>query len=587
MGNKTHKGDVPQIEESDLDKYPSFTFASITFSDGTKIELEPTDVVVLVGPNNSGKSVALRELEEHIAGTSKAIVIKSVEPLKVGTQEEFGIFIDKHTQVKIEGINRIYSGVGFSWSGNDHPKIYWPNRIKRFRSLFCMRISTETRISASDPAALINFLEDPISHPIHMLYEDDQLEEKVSKYFRSAFGEDLILFRSGGSKIPLFVGDTPPLHAGEDRISKSYVKRVRDSTVPLHEQGDGMRSFASVILHTLAAITPSVLLLDEPEAFLHPPQARLLGEIIAKEKSSRAQLFVATHSPDVLHGLINVAPEHLHVLRIQRDGNVNRVKELDKEHVKQISVDPLMKYSSVLSGVFHDRVIICESDSDCMFYSSILDIPEVHGERQPDVLFVHGNGKDRMAKLTKTLVDLDVPVDVIADIDILRVDDVFKRIIIALGGDWCSIQPVAHQVKNAIEQNKSRLTVDEIKNTIMEIFKNEPSGDELTREKRSEIEKIFRKDTSWDTIKHAGESAIPAGQATQKFQKLQRLCKQMGLWIPPVGELEGFCKAVGGHGPAWVQQVIEHRDLAMDPDLDQARKFVREIWIAKDQGSTP
>ena len=108
----------------------------------------------------------------------------------------------------------------------------------------------------------------------------------------------------------------------------------------------------------------------------------------------------------------------------------------------------------------------------------------------------------------------------------------------------------------------------------MEILKNEPSGDELAREKRSEIEKIFRKDTPHGIlVKRAGESAIPAGQATQKFQKLQRLCKQMGLWIVPVGELEGFCRAVGGHGPAWVQQVIEQRELAKAPDLEQARKF--------------
>ena len=586
MDNKTHKGDVSQIEESDLDKDPSITFASITFSDGTEIKLEPTDVVVLVGPNNSGKSVALRELEERITETSEAIVIKSVEPLKIGTQEKFGKLIDKYTQVRIEGPDRIYSGHGISWWGN-HPKSNWPNNLKPFGSLFCMRIPTETRISASNPAESINFLEDLVSHPIQMLYEDDQLEEKISKYFRSAFGEDLIIFRPGGSKIPLLVGDKPSLNSGEDRISKTYLKRVRDSTKPLHQQGDGMRSFASVILHTLASTTPTVLLLDEPEAFLHPPQARLLGEIIAKEKSSRTQLFVATHSPDVLQGLVNVAPEHLRVLRIQRNGDVNRVKELDKEHVKKISTDPLMKYSSVLSGVFHERVIICESDADCMFYSSILDLPEVHGERQPDVLFIHAGGKHRMATLAMTLVDLDVPVDVIADIDILREENVFKQIIDALNGDLRSIQPVANQVKNDIEQYKPHPTVGKIQERINTILDNLPPEDELTKEKRSEIEKIFRKDTSWETIKRAGESAIPGGQATQKFQELQRLCKQMGLWIVPVGELEGFCKAIGGHGPPWVQQVIEQRDLAKDPDLEQARKFVREIWIAKDQGITP
>ena len=139
-----------------------------------------------------------------------------------------------------------------------------------------------------------------------------------------------------------------------------------------------MRSFASVILHLLAPITPSILILDEPEAFLHPPQAKLLGELIAKKRSSRAQLFVATHSPDVLNGLLNVAPDHLRVLRIRREGNVNRVKELDKQRAKEISTDPLMKYSSVMSGVFHERVIICESDADCMFYSTLLDLPEIN-----------------------------------------------------------------------------------------------------------------------------------------------------------------------------------------------------------------
>ena len=176
-----------------------------------------------------------------------------------------------------------------------------------------------------------------------------------------------------------------------------------------------MRSFASVILHLLAPVTPSILLLDEPEAFLHPPQARLLGEIIATEKPTGAQLFVSTHSTDVLQGIMGVATEHLRVLRIRREENVNLTRELDNELVREISRDPLMKYSAVMSGLFHKRVIICEGDSDCMFYSSLLDIPTVHDSHHPDVLFVHGGGKTRMAALAQSLRALDVPVDVIAD----------------------------------------------------------------------------------------------------------------------------------------------------------------------------
>ena len=410
---------------------------------------------------------------------------------------------------------------------------------------------------------------------------DDQIESKMSGYFRRAFGKDLILYRAGGSQFPLLVGDRLGPLQGEDRISSSYCERLRASTVPLDGQGDGMRGFASVILHLLAPITPSVLLLDEPEAFLHPPQARLLGEIISTEKSSRAQLFVATHSPDVLHGLINVAPDHLRVLRMQREGSVNRIKELDKALIREISFDPLMKYSSVLSGVFHERVIICEADADCMFYSSVLDLTEVHGVRQPDVLFVHAGGKDRMPALAKALVALDVPVDVIADIDILNDAAAFGRLVESIGGDVTTVLPLAEAVRKAIEEQKPQLTVAQIQDEIREELNREPSDSESAKLLRKRINAIFGKASPWGAVKRSGEAALPAGQATQQFRGLQRLCHQMGLWIVPVGELEGFLKSVGGHGPPWVQEVIEERDLATDPDLEPARAFVRQIWQSR------
>ena len=556
-------------DQSQVDSSPSVTFESITFSDGTTVTLDPTDVVVFVGPNNAGKSLALRELEQHIGNPANTTVIKSKTLLKAETQESLSEYLRKHAQVRTQGSNRVYAGYRFSVP-EARISEFWTSNLEPLRSFFCMRILTETRITDSNPANAIAVLDEPASHPIHMLYSDDQLEYKISEYFQRAFGEALIVYRAGGSQFPLLVGKRRVPHTGEDRISSSYCERLRASTVPLNEQGDGMRSFGSVILHLLAPITPSILLLDEPEAFLHPPQAKLLGEIIATEKSSRAQLFVATHSPDVLHGLINVAPDHLRVLRMQREGSVNRIKELDKELVKQISADPLMKYSSVLSGVFHERVIICEADADCMFYSALLDISNVHGERQPDVLFVHANGKGRVAALAKTLVALDVPVDVVVDIDILNDTVVLERVLDSLDGDSAAVLPLADAVRDAIEQHKPWLNAGEVRNEIERILAEAPSTGEFPKSSRANIDALFRKASPWDVIKSGGESAIPSGQATQDFQKLQKLCKQIGLWIVPVGELKGFCKSVGNHGPRWVQQVIEERDLATDPGLEQA-----------------
>ena len=51
-------GGAPAAEQ-----LPSVTFESLTFSDGTTVQLDPTDIVVFIGPNNAGKSAALRELE--------------------------------------------------------------------------------------------------------------------------------------------------------------------------------------------------------------------------------------------------------------------------------------------------------------------------------------------------------------------------------------------------------------------------------------------------------------------------------------------------------------------------------------------
>lgn len=560
---------------------PIVTYESVTFSDGTTISIDPTDIVVLVGPNNAGKSLALRELESFLSNNSRKTVIHNASLRKSGSAGDFDNYIRDHLLIKESGGSVEYSGYKFGVGLGLGTALsqYWPNDIGMLHGLFCLHLSTETRITGSNPASAIAVLDEAASHPIHMLYSNDKLEHRISEYFQRAFGEALILFRAGGRELPLLVGERLVPECGEDRISSTYCERLIQSTVPLIEQGDGMRSFASVILHLLAPITPSILILDEPEAFLHPPQARVLGEIIATERSNRAQLFVATHSPDVLYGLVNVAPESLRVLRIQREGDVNRISELDKDHVKDISTDPLMKYSSVMSGVFHERVIICESDADCMFYNSILELSEVHGDKQPDVLFVHANGKHRLAALARALKALGVPVDIIADMDILNDLSVFKRTIEELGANWNQIGPLAQHVKTAIEQRRPPIDAAEIRESIEEVLSRVPPSGEFPTSLRKEIDSVFRGASPWDVLKSAGESAIPSGQPTQEFQELKRICKDSNLWIVPVGELEGFCKSIGSHGPGWVQHVLENRDLAIDTELDTARRFVREIWI--------
>ena len=111
------------LETNLVDDSPSVTFQSIAFSDGSIVSLDPNDVVVLVGPNNAGKSLALRELEQHVGNSVETTVIKSTTLHKTGTPEGLSGYFRKHAQVKTQGSDRVYSGYRFSVPGTENRRV--------------------------------------------------------------------------------------------------------------------------------------------------------------------------------------------------------------------------------------------------------------------------------------------------------------------------------------------------------------------------------------------------------------------------------------------------------------------------------
>lgn len=79
-------------------------------------------------------------------------------------------------------------------------------------------------------------------------------------------------------------------------------------------------------------------------------------------------------------------------------------------------------------------------------------------------------------------------------------------------------------------------------------------------------------------MKRSGRSALPAGETIKHFDTLSEKCGAHGLWIVPVGEIEGFCRSIGSHGPGFVEKVLEERDLETDSELQDARDFIGKIW---------
>jgi len=418
---------------------PTLSFETVTFSDGSTLSFEDDEIVVFVGPNNAGKSAALRELQNSVSSPQQLTVISNTKINKIGSGQDLLKYLEQNSLKSGEAPNITYGGIGYNIHHSHMNFFDQHGNFGPVAPFFSTRLATEDRITTSNPAGPIALHQNPPSHPIHLLLMDPELATTVSKHFRRAFGKDLIPFRAGGASYPLLVGSKPEKAEGEDELGKEFVRNLLASTVPLETQGDGMRSFASVMLHVLVADNHSIQFLDEPEAFLHPPQARLLGEYIATERRAKSQLFIATHSTDILDGLLTGNSEKLRIVRIQREDRVNKIRELSREKVLQIANDPLTRYSGVFKGIFYQHVIIAEADSDCLFYSSLLNTKTISGTQQPDVLFIHASGKHRMADLVKTLKALDVPVSVIADIDILSEKPALQKLFEGLGGSWSSI----------------------------------------------------------------------------------------------------------------------------------------------------
>ena len=211
-------------------------------------------------------------------------------------------------------------------------------------ALFLIRIlSTEERLTAANPAKSIRLSVDPYTHPIHFMHRDDGIEATMSEYFNQAFGQDLMVHRNYGDQVPIYCGRKPQVEA--DRSSLEYCKALESQSL-LNSQGDGMRAFVGVLLYSMIG-HHSVLLIDEPEAFLHPPHARLIGTMLAKETPLGRQVFLATHSSDVIHGLLDANTTRVKVIHLVRKGDVNHVSVLDNDRIREVWNDPILRYSKV------------------------------------------------------------------------------------------------------------------------------------------------------------------------------------------------------------------------------------------------
>jgi len=384
------------------------------------------------------------------------------------------------------------------------------------------------------------------------MYLDPSREAILSDAFKEAFGLGVVLNRMGGSQISLHVGD--PMDAAIANPAQ-YLSEIALRPA-IQQQGDGIRSYIGILLAALATPWP-VLLIDEPEAFLHPPQARALGRQLAEVAVNARQIIVATHSADMIRGLLDGPPGSVSLNRLTREGEVNHVASLPAEGVHEMWGDPLLRFSSTIDGLFHTAAVVCESDSDCRYYEAVLTSVVQAGERPPkDWLFVHCGGKHRMPAVVSALKTLGVPTKVIADVDVLREDQPLESLMRLLGIESGELDAHLNSLRAAVQAQTPQNPVGYVRDQLIAIF-DKHSGPTMTTELQMLVREATKSGDGWSMLKKGGVASLPQGQATTSSQAVLGRLATAGLHVVPVGELERWDATITGHGPSWATAALE------------------------------
>jgi len=552
-------------------KKPKVSISKIRFSGGQVFDFEDNEKILIVGPNNSGKSEFLREVIAIICWQNKQIrfednkVVKHLELGKEGSLDDLRAFLEENAIRKKEQID--YQSYRIHTNNLSH---FSQTYLGAVGQIFCKNLGAEGRLSIT---AVQNGIgaDGHKSKPQHLMYDDQDLMKNISDLFNKSFQQELFMDYRASPQLPIHVGTPPDIEKIPNQVSNEYVEEVRKNP-RLDGQGDGMRSYAG-ILFEVVAIEHDITLLDEPEAFLHPPQMRRLGETLAEEAAN--QILVSTHSSDILRGFLNGAGGAVRIIRLQRDNDLNNATMTSPARINELWDQPELRYSNALDGIFHEQVIICEDDSDCRLYNSIADhLGRIEPQKKwPDTAYIPSGGKSAIPKIAQALCEMGVTVKVVADIDILNDSTLLRALIEAVGGEWEAIEGNWNRLDAAVRDGVPALSDDEIGEKIKVVLDESHGG----RIPKSEIQALLRQTSPWAMIKKYGRSHIPRGDAQSLFEELDEKLREFGVFAVPVGEVENFCPDVGSHGPKFVSKLFSSTPLD-DPKLEDLRSFISKVF---------
>jgi ABC-type branched-subunit amino acid transport system ATPase component len=572
---------------------------SFTTKNGETVDLG--DFTVLVGPNNTGKSQTLDDLQTEMRDGDGSVII---EEIAVDLPNHFGDLesgiertTDQHGSEMIRGIgpeltdSDTQRNVRFETLEEQFQEDNQQPILNTFGSFNVAHLDTSSRLRVAQSGGAHNPHEQAPSTLLQALFEAPEVDDDLRSAFQDVFGRpdeprDIAFDTSGMTRLYLRIAeefdDVPsdPREAGE----------VMTEYGTLDEEGDGYRSFVGVVLSLLLS-EDRIVLLDEPEAFLHPAQARELGRWIAEHSSDTdGQIVIATHDADFTAGMLSESTE-VDIYRLNRAGDRTVYNHLSSDVTANLAGDPLLSSQRVLEAIFHEGVVVCEGGSDKAVYRSVA-VNEIGNDQ---LLFVNAHGKHSIEDITGALTEANIPVAAITDIDILRDHYDLRYLLESISDDdFDDILDARRNIEQAVQEIQDEEVVEEMVPEVEDFLDQLRAGEHTLSGADAALGRLSSGFSEWSNVKEQGIERIPVENLDDEDETqndpewVLDEAEQYGVFIVPVGELEGWMDLNRSSKSTWVVKALKvigtkdndenQDDTDSDEyDYDELTNFVEEI----------
>lgn len=423
------------------------------FKETFSIDLSVNSIAILTGRNNTGKSTILEAIDCFFRNETAS---KSIPSNCFSTESENitmeAVFIEEDNEIKIikeyerekkpkyydEAKAEIRADHGLKEKldslQNNKPFYITPSMLPDDIHDLIQNIYSE--IIKNDLNKLENVDDDDSQELIQLAEEYENIKsaypifiqklkentDSILKNVSSDVTNDLkTLFSNEHLSLNVIGGETSGFSSSDllkTTASTVHINNHHQNEMPLANQGTGLQRMSLIYLiqnmiqnRLMGDQDNKLLLIDEPEAFLHPEAIRALSRSLYKI-GSRMPLMISTHSPI----LIDLSESHTSI-QVFRIGNKEAI-QLYKTQAQQFEEEDvanmkILNYvdSYVNEFFFADKILIVEGDTEYIAFKHYAK------EAQENIHIVRARGKSTIVTLMKILNQFNTSYDVIHDVD--------------------------------------------------------------------------------------------------------------------------------------------------------------------------